>query len=161
MFCAKCGKPLDPGATTCGACGAPVAAAAAGLYAGFWRRGAAYFMDGLVLLIPAWIIGWVLHDNAVLSFVGQLVLYWLYTALIVVGSVIILIPHAPLVKLAVLSQVLNGILLPFVLVFMLLLVNKQELVSTLTHSRIHDLVDCGLTGIIVLLAAMLLLRFRS
>lgn len=60
-----------------------------------------------------------------------------------------------------LSQVLNGILLPFVLVFMLLLVNKQELVSTLTHSRIHDLVDCGLTGIIVLLAAMLLLRFRS
>jgi len=82
MFCAKCGKPLDPGATTCGACGAPVAAAAAGLYAGFWRRGAAYFMDGLVLLIPAWIIGWVLHDNAVLSFVGQLVLYWLYTALL-------------------------------------------------------------------------------
>jgi len=63
--------------------------------------------------------------------------------------------------LAVLSQVLNGILLSFVLVFMLLLVNKQELMSTLTNSRIHDLVDCGLTGIIVLLAAMLLLRFRS
>lgn len=82
MYCAKCGKPLDPGATTCGACGAPVAAAAAGLYAGFWRRGAAYFMDGLVLCIPAWIIAWVLHDNQILSFLAQMVMYWLYTALL-------------------------------------------------------------------------------
>jgi len=38
--------------------------------------------------------------------------YLLYTALIVIGAAIILIPHAPLVKLAVLSQVLNGVLLP-------------------------------------------------
>jgi len=84
------------------------------------------------------------------------IFYWLYTALIVVGSVIILIPHAPLVKLAVLSQVLNGILLPFVLVFMLLLVNKRELMGKLTNSRVYDIVAWGLTGMIVLLTAMLL-----
>ena len=85
------------------------------------------------------------------------VFYWLYTALIIVGAVIILIPHAPLVKLAVLSQVLNGILLPFVLVFMLLLVKKPELMGRLTNSRAYDVVAWGLTGMIVLLTAMLLI----
>jgi len=85
------------------------------------------------------------------------VFYWLYTALIIVGAVIILIPHAPLVKLAVLSQVLNGILLPFVLVFMLLLVKKPELMGRLANSRAYDVVAWGLTGMIVLLTAMLLI----
>jgi len=84
------------------------------------------------------------------------IFYWLYTALIVVGAAIILIPHAPLVKLAVLSQVLNGVLLPFVLVFMLLLVNKRELMGRLTNSRWYDLLAWSLTGIIVLLTGMLL-----
>jgi Predicted membrane protein/domain len=57
-----------------------------GLYAGFWRRTAAYAIDGLVLLAPAWIIGYVLRDNPVLVFIGQAVLYWLYTAFLESGA---------------------------------------------------------------------------
>ncbi|MGC2270724.1 MAG: Nramp family divalent metal transporter, partial [Candidatus Sulfotelmatobacter sp.] len=53
--------------------------------------------------------------------------YWLYTLLIVAGGAVLLIPGLPLVKIAVLSQVVNGIVLPFVLVFMLLLINKKDL----------------------------------
>lgn len=83
--------------------------------------------------------------------------YWLYTLLIVVGAAIILTPHAPLIKLAVFSQVLNGILLPFVLVFMLLLVNKADLMGKLVNSRAYDAVAWGLTGIIVILTAMMLI----
>src|SRR5665811_2607035 len=54
--------------------------------------------------------------------------YWLYTLLIVAGGALeILIPEQRLIKIAVWSQVLNGVVLPFVLVFMLLLINKKEL----------------------------------
>ncbi len=84
--------------------------------------------------------------------------YWLYTVLIIIGAAIILAPHAPLVKLAILSQVLNGILLPFVLVFMLLLVNKRDLMGRLVNSRAYDVVAWGLTSIIVLLTALMLVR---
>src|SRR5580700_7892765 len=57
------------------------------------------------------------------------VFYWLYTLLIIAGGAVILIPNIPLVKISILSQVVNGIVLPFVLIFMLLLVNKSELMG--------------------------------
>ena len=84
------------------------------------------------------------------------VFYWLYTLLIVVGAGIILVPNAPLVKLAVLSQVLNGVLLPFVLVFMLLLVNKRSLMDDLTNSRPFNIVAWGLTAMITVLTLWML-----
>jgi NRAMP (natural resistance-associated macrophage protein)-like metal ion transporter len=66
--------------------------------------------------------------------------YWLYTALITVGAGVILIPNVPLVQITVLSQVVNGITLPFVLIFMLLLINKKELMGNYTNSRFFDAV---------------------
>ena len=66
--------------------------------------------------------------------------YWLYTALIVAGGAILLIPGLPLVKIAVLSQVVNGVVLPFVLIFMLLLVNKKELMGEYVNSRMFNVV---------------------
>src|SRR5690348_6400028 len=88
--------------------------------------------------------------------------YWLYTGLLIVGAGIILIPNAPLIKLAVLSQVLNGVLLPFVLVFMLMLVNKRDLMGRHINSRLYNAVAWCLTGIIILLTGfMLLTQYRS
>src|SRR5713226_502588 len=46
------------------------------------------------------------------------IFYWLYTLLIVVGGAVILIPGFPLVKMILFSQVINGVLLPFILIFM-------------------------------------------
>src|SRR3954471_14697592 len=63
------------------------------------------------------------------------IFYGLYTLLIVAGAGVILIPSFPLVKMILLSQVLNGILLPFVLIFMVLLINKYELMGEWTNSR--------------------------
>ena len=62
------------------------------------------------------------------------IFYGLYTALIVIGAGLILIPGAPLVRIAVLSQVANGILLPLVLVFILLLVNRRDLMGDQVNS---------------------------
>ncbi len=84
--------------------------------------------------------------------------YWLYTALLVIGAAIILIPRFPLVKVAVLSQVLNGILLPFVLVFMLLLVNKTELMGKFKNPRIYNVIAWGLTIIIIGLTVFMLIK---
>jgi NRAMP (natural resistance-associated macrophage protein)-like metal ion transporter len=63
------------------------------------------------------------------------IFYFLYTLLIVVGAGVILIPHFPLVRMILLSQVLNGVLLPFVLIFMLLLINKQNLMGEWVNPR--------------------------
>jgi len=61
--------------------------------------------------------------------------YWLYTSLIVVGAGFVLIPRLPLMRVIMVSQVANGILLPFVLFFMLKLVNRQDLMGTYVNSR--------------------------
>ncbi len=59
--------------------------------------------------------------------------YWLYSVLLFAGAAIVLIPNFPLVKFSILSQVLNGILLPLVLVFMLKLINKHDLMGSYTN----------------------------
>jgi NRAMP (natural resistance-associated macrophage protein)-like metal ion transporter len=85
--------------------------------------------------------------------------YWLYTGLIVVGALIILIPDFPLVKVAVLSQVLNGILLPAVLIFMLLLVNKSDLMGHFKNPKLYNAIAWTLTVVVIILTiAMLVLQ---
>ncbi len=68
------------------------------------------------------------------------VFYWLYTILIVAGAGVILIPNLPLVKISILSQVVNGIAVPPVLIFMLLLVNKKELMGEYVNSRVYNVI---------------------
>jgi Mn2+/Fe2+ NRAMP family transporter len=60
--------------------------------------------------------------------------YWFYTALIVLGAGLVLWPNFPLVRVIILSQVLNGVLLPVIMVFMLKLINKHELMGKHTNS---------------------------
>ncbi len=62
------------------------------------------------------------------------IFYWLYTALILVGAGLILLPDTPLVRIMVLSQAVNAFLLPVVLVFILLLVNRSDLVGKWRNS---------------------------
>jgi NRAMP (natural resistance-associated macrophage protein)-like metal ion transporter len=68
------------------------------------------------------------------------VFYWLYTLLIVIGAGVLLIPRVPLVYVSVLSQVANGVVLPFVLIFMLLLTNDRELMGEHTNSRAFNVI---------------------
>jgi len=66
--------------------------------------------------------------------------YGLYIALIVGACTVVLLPRAPLLQILFLSQVANGVLLPFILVFMLLLVNNKRLMGAYTNSRAFNLV---------------------
>src|SRR5215475_14821133 len=69
------------------------------------------------------------------------IFYFLYTALIVVGAGVTLIPKFPLVRMILWSQVLNGMLLPFILIFMILLVNKHDLMGEWVNPRWFNLVS--------------------
>jgi NRAMP (natural resistance-associated macrophage protein)-like metal ion transporter len=68
------------------------------------------------------------------------IFYWLYTLLIVIGAGVVLIPDFPLIRMILWSQVLNGVLLPFVLIFMILLVNKAELMGKWTNSHSYNFI---------------------
>jgi len=81
--------------------------------------------------------------------------YWLYTALIVAGGAVILVPGLPLVKISVLSQVVNGAVLPFVLVFMLLLVNNKDLMAEHVNTRSFNVIAWGTTIIMIVLTTLL------
>jgi Mn2+/Fe2+ NRAMP family transporter len=80
------------------------------------------------------------------------VFYWLYTILIAAGAGVILIPKLPLVQISILSQVVNGIAIPVVLVFMLLLVNKKELMGEYVNSRLYNVIAWATTVIMTILS---------
>lgn len=84
------------------------------------------------------------------------VFYWLYTLLIVVGGGLILIPGIPLILVSYLSQVANGFLLPFVLVFLLLLVNRVDLMGEFKNSKGYNLI-AGATVVVLVVLTLLLL----
>jgi Mn2+/Fe2+ NRAMP family transporter len=88
------------------------------------------------------------------------VFYWLYTVLIVVGAGVLLVPRLPLVYVTVLSQVVNGIVLPFVLIFMLLLTNDRELMGEHTNSRLFNGIAWA-TVILVIAMTVLMLFFHK
>jgi Mn2+/Fe2+ NRAMP family transporter len=68
------------------------------------------------------------------------IFYWLYTLLIVIGAGVVLIPSFPLIKMILFSQVINGVLLPIVLIFMVLLVNKRDLMKNWVNSKVYNFV---------------------
>jgi Mn2+/Fe2+ NRAMP family transporter len=78
--------------------------------------------------------------------------YWLYTAIIAAGAGMILVPGVPLLKIILLSQVLNGILLPVILVFMVLLINRTALMGDRVNGRVWNFVVWSTTAVLVLLA---------
>jgi Mn2+/Fe2+ NRAMP family transporter len=81
----------------------------------------------------------------------------LYTSMIVIGAGVILIPGVPLFPVLFLSQVLNGLLLPFVLFFVVLLVNRADLMGTYVNGRAWNWIAWGTVGVMVLLTLVLVL----
>jgi Mn2+/Fe2+ NRAMP family transporter len=80
--------------------------------------------------------------------------YALYTFLIAAGAGFVLIPRLPLLKVIIYSQVANGILLPFVLVFMLLLVNREDVMGEYRNSLLGNIIAWGTSVAIVALTVL-------
>jgi Mn2+/Fe2+ NRAMP family transporter len=82
--------------------------------------------------------------------------YSLYTAIIVISAGMILMPGVPLLKIILVSQVMNGVLLPFVLVFMVLLVNDKGLMGAFTNGTFYNVVVWLTTVVLVALTAVMI-----
>ncbi len=88
--------------------------------------------------------------------------YGLYTAIIAIGALVIMIPGVKLIPIMLLSQATNGLLLPFVLIFMLLLVNNKRLMGKYTNSRIYNILTVlVIIGMIGLSFALFFMSFFS
>jgi NRAMP (natural resistance-associated macrophage protein)-like metal ion transporter len=75
--------------------------------------------------------------------------YWFYTALIVLGAGVVLWPNFPFVKMIILSQVFNGLLLPVVMIFMLKLINKHDLMGEHTNSTWFNWIAWATAAIVI------------
>src|SRR3954471_10424733 len=82
--------------------------------------------------------------------------YWLYTVLIAAGAGLILLPNFPYIKIIIFSQVLNGVVLPFVLIFMLLLINKKEVMGEFTNNKFYNGVAWVTVAVVIALSAALM-----
>jgi len=81
--------------------------------------------------------------------------FWLYTGLIVLGGALVLYPRAPLILIMYFSQVANGVLLPFVLVFMLKLINDRELMGEHVNSKAFNGIAWTTTVVMIVLTVLL------
>jgi Mn2+/Fe2+ NRAMP family transporter len=83
------------------------------------------------------------------------IFYWLYTVLIAVGAGIVLLPNAPLWKILIFSQVGNGIWLPVVVIFILLLVNRRDLMGEYVNTLAFNVV-AWVTAIAMIILTLVL-----
>lgn len=82
--------------------------------------------------------------------------YWLYTAIIIISAGVVLLPNFPLLKIMIFSQVINGILLPFILIFMLLLINKRDLMGEFVNGRVYNIISWLLAITLIVLTVIML-----
>jgi Mn2+/Fe2+ NRAMP family transporter len=83
--------------------------------------------------------------------------YVLYTGIIIISAIIILLPHAPLIDISIWSQVLNGILLPVVLVSMILLINNKKIMGNYTNKPLQNIIGWGAVVFLVIMSLALLI----
>lgn len=82
---------------------------------------------------------------------------WIYTLTIFISSSLILIPGMPLVFLMVLSSVINCLLLPSVLIYLLLLVNNRNLMGEYINPKGYNYISWGTIVVIICLSVFLLI----
>jgi NRAMP (natural resistance-associated macrophage protein)-like metal ion transporter len=135
---------------------APIAGKYASILFAIGLANASLFAASILPLATAYYIcegmGWEAGVNKTFKEAPQFM--WLYTILIAIGALIVLIPNAPLISIMWISQVINGIMLPFVLIFMLLLINSKSLMGEYVNSKTFNRIAWATTIIMIALTVM-------
>jgi Mn2+/Fe2+ NRAMP family transporter len=84
--------------------------------------------------------------------------YTFFTVIIFVSITIILIPNAPLIPITIWTQIINGVLLPVVLISMMIIVNKKEIMGDMTNNYTKNFI--GWVTIIILIALTIVLTIE-
>lgn len=119
---------------------------------------ASLFSASILPLATAYIIceGFGIEAGVDKSWREAPVFYWLYTLIIIIGAGVILIPDMPLILVMFWSQVVNGVLLPFVLIFMLLLINNADLMGTYVNSRTYNVISWVTVAVMIVLTVLMI-----
>lgn len=136
----------------------PVVGSAAKMLFGIGLLGATLLAGAVLPLATAYAVSEAFGapKGVNLDFRRGKVFFSLFTALIVAGATLALVPNVPVMKLLVGVQVLNGILLPIVLGFILLLINDKHLTADLQNTRMNNVLGIG-TLILVTTAVLMML----
>ena len=141
----------------------PVVGSAARVLFGIGLLGATLLAGAVLPLATAYAVSeaFGMPKGVNLDFRRGRVFFSLFTALIVVGVVLALIPSIPVMQLLVGVQVLNGLLLPIILVFILLLINDKQLTRELKNTRLNNVLGIGTlilitTAVVVMLGGQLI-----
>jgi NRAMP (natural resistance-associated macrophage protein)-like metal ion transporter len=136
---------------------APLAGAHASWLFAFGLFNASFFAATILPLATAYYVceafGWESGIDKRWSEAPQF--YWLYTGIVLVGAGVVLVPHLPLLQIMLVSQIANGMLLPFILIFMLLLINDERLMGRWRNGPIFNGIAWATTVIMIVLTLWL------
>lgn len=131
---------------------------ASGLFA-FGLLNASLFAASILPLSTAYVVcegmGWEQGVDKRFSEAPQF--YGLYSLLIFLGAGVVLWPGLPLIPIMFISQVINGVVLPVILIFMLLLVNDERIMGAYTNSKGFNGLAWLTVVILVVLSVLLIL----
>jgi Mn2+/Fe2+ NRAMP family transporter len=118
----------------------PLAGQYAGVLFAFGLLNASLFAASILPLSTAYVVseGLGLEAGVSKSFSEAPAFHGLYVGIIAVSALVIMIPDVPLLSILYVSQVINGILLPIVLIFMLVIVNDKRVMGDHVNSKIYN-----------------------
>ena len=138
----------------------PLAGKYAFLLFSFGLFNASFFAASVLPLSTAYTVceGLGFESGVDQSFREAPVFYWLYTLLIAGGAAAVLWPHFPLIRITILSQVLNGVLLPIVIVLMLLLINRKDLMGEHKNGRAFNAIAWLTAAVVIVLSLVMMVQ---
>lgn len=80
----------------------------------------------------------------------------IYTFVIAFGAILVLVPNAPLISIMVLSQAVNGVLLPFLLIFMMIIVNDRRIMGRYVNGKVYNALGWTTVVVVITLTVALL-----
>jgi Mn2+/Fe2+ NRAMP family transporter len=141
----------------------PVAGPAAATLFAIGLLGASLLAGAVLPLTTAYAVSEVfgMPKGVNLDFRRAPIFFRLFTLMIILGVILSLIPNLPVIDWLVAVQVLNGILLPILLFFVLRLINDEGLMSTLKNTRVYNILGWGTllliaTAVVVMLGSQVL-----
>lgn len=148
---------IDSAATAADAL-VPVAGVYAKYLFGIGLLGAAMLAMGVLPLATAYSLSEALGFEKGLSrsFREAPIFLGIFTALIIIGVIVALIPHIPQIKLLIWTQTINGVLLPFLLVAIVLLSSNREIMGDYANSTVFNIFAWIITIVVSILSLMLI-----
>lgn len=136
----------------------PVAGSSATLLFAVGLLGASLLAGGVLPLATSYAVSeaFGIPKGVNLDYRRGKVFFGLFTTFIVLGAVVALIPNIPIFPLLVGIQVLNGVLLPIILVFILLLINNEKLTGDLKNTPVYNLLGWGTFAMITIAVVVML-----